>query len=378
MNILVIMGKNKIGMLRTIRGIDKNLSEKGHHFSYLFPENKFIDDLGFDKNKINIVKGMSSLRKFPEVIRGLYGLLKGWKAIKDGHIDLIYNYTVSTLPYCILLSKISGTPYITAVRNVYKRNDKAFKKYALHKAKNILAVSADTMRHVEEFVGNRTIIQNKRVVHNAIDLKYFEQFIDCPRPDEYADFKADDVIIGMVSAMNPEKDPKFLLRVAQRVVEKCPSAKFLFLGSFPGKNYEKETLELRDSLSLQNNAFFLGFKNPVGPYFAHMNMLAHPTSRDEPFGLVLAEAMFFGSPVVGSRVGAIPEIVINGETGIICDPGDEEAFAIAIIKLVKNRELLERMGEKAAKVVREKFSMKRLGTDLDSLFKKVIETWDKV
>ena len=76
MNVLVIMGKNKIGMLRTIQGIDKNLSERGHHFNYFFRESKFIDDLGFDKNKINIVKGMSSLRKFPEVILGIYGLLK--------------------------------------------------------------------------------------------------------------------------------------------------------------------------------------------------------------------------------------------------------------------------------------------------------------
>lgn len=378
MNVLVIMGKNKIGMLRTIQGIDNQLSDRGYRFSYFVQEMKLVDGLGFNKEKIKTIQGMTSLRKFPEVIRGLYGLLKGRTTLKDWNIDLIYNYTLSTLPYCMLLSRISGTPYITAVRNVYEGDGKKFKKYFLHKARNILTVSEDTMRHVDKYLGDGAETQNKSIVYNAIDLRYFEQFIDCARPREFSKLKPDDLIVGMVSAMNTEKDPQFLLRVGKRVVEKCPFVKFYFIGRFPDKKYEKDTLALRDALSLQNNAFFIGYQNPIGPYFAHMNILVHPTLREEAFGLVLAEAMFFRSPVVASRIGAIPEVVSDGETGIICEPGNEEAFVNSILKLVQNRELLESMGTKAAIRVKEKFSMERLALDLDVQFKKVVATWDNI
>ena len=80
-------------------------------------------------------------------------------------------------------------------------------------------------------------------------------------------------------------------------------------------------------------------------------------STGEAFGLVLAEAMACGVPVVGSRSGAIPEIVEDGVTGLLVTPRDATSFADAIEKLARDEKLRRQMGASGLARVREKFSL---------------------
>lgn len=370
MNVLIVMGKNKVGMLRTVRGVDKHLIRKGYKFYYFLPEKKYLTELGFNEDRIKNIDNMTSLRKFPQSITAMVNVLKEYRTIKDWGIDVIYNYTLSTLPFCMLLSKLSGVPYVTAVRNVYKGDERHFKKYLLHRAKNILAVSKDTMSCVEKYLGVSKDRVNRFIAYNALDIEEFEKFSVSNIPEEYRHFSTDDIIVGMVS-MQPEKNPQLLLRAGKHVVSRYPNVKFVFIGGFTDKDYERETLALTKDLSMDNNAFFLGGKNPVHPYFVHMDILVHPTNRKEPFGLVLIEAMSYGKPVIASRIGGIPEVIEDGVTGILCESEKEKEFADAIIKLIEDKELRRRMGEMGRERVRRMFSMDRLANDMDNIFRQV-------
>ena len=373
MNVLVIMGKNKPGMLRTILGVDRALLGKGFNFYYFLSNDKYMDGLDFNRRNIETIGYMSSLRSFPGVVLGgLIGLLKGKNALKRWDIDIIYNYTLSTLPFCLLLSKISGIPYLAGVRNAYEGDGKRYRKYLLHYAKNILAVSQDTMNCVEQMLGENTDKANRYLAYNGIDTKYFDSFEHAGRPEEFSQFSDKDLIVGMVAAMNPEKDPQFLLKIAGKIVYKYPNVKFVFIGGFHDSSYEKETMDLLKKLSLENNAFFLGIKNPVQAYFFHMDILVHPTWRKEAFGLVLAEAMYYKKPIVASRIGGIPEIVEDNNTGILCEPGNEEEFTEALERLISDNQLRSRMGEKGKKRVNALFSMDSLSGSLAAIFKKIV------
>ena len=89
-----------------------------------------------------------------------------------------------------------------------------------------------------------------------------------------------------------------------------------------------------------------------------------PSLLQEPFGLVNIELMACGLPVIASRVGGIPEIVLDGVTGLLVEPNDPQALSEAMAKLLDDPELRKRMGENARKHVVQNFSLE---TYLDRL-----------
>jgi glycosyltransferase involved in cell wall biosynthesis len=91
-------------------------------------------------------------------------------------------------------------------------------------------------------------------------------------------------------------------------------------------------------------------------------------SRGEPFGLVVIEAMASGTPVVATDAGGIPEIVTNGVDGLLVPPRDPEALAGAIIQLLTNRELAERLKNAAIETTRTRFPEPLMARQFDRIY----------
>jgi glycosyltransferase involved in cell wall biosynthesis len=89
-------------------------------------------------------------------------------------------------------------------------------------------------------------------------------------------------------------------------------------------------------------------------------------SESESFGLVFAEAMSFGLPVVACRVGGIPEVVVDGKTGLLVEANDPKAFATALLTLLEDPPLRARMGEAGLQQVKSAF---RLDETIDATFR---------
>jgi glycosyltransferase involved in cell wall biosynthesis len=95
-------------------------------------------------------------------------------------------------------------------------------------------------------------------------------------------------------------------------------------------------------------------------------------SRREGFGVVCAEAMAHGRPVVASAVGGLRDLVVDGETGLLVEPGDVSALRAALERLLGDRELRERMGHAARERVRERFSWTRVTDETIALYEEVL------
>lgn len=115
---------------------------------------------------------------------------------------------------------------------------------------------------------------------------------------------------------------------------------------------------------------FVGYQANPQPYYALMDVFAL-ASASEAFGLVLVEAMFAGLPVVATRVGGIPTVVAEGETGLLVDPGDPLALANALLKLERSRSLRHDMGAKGRIRALTRFSAERYVADVDRLYQKL-------
>ena len=117
-----------------------------------------------------------------------------------------------------------------------------------------------------------------------------------------------------------------------------------------------ELKELSRSLKIESRVEWLGYcPDPVNLLQASDVFIL--ASVGEAFGLVVPEAMACGVPVIGSRSGAIPEIIEDGKTGILANPRDESSFADALEKLSRDSEFRAQMGRNSLSHVREKFTV---------------------
>jgi glycosyltransferase involved in cell wall biosynthesis len=106
----------------------------------------------------------------------------------------------------------------------------------------------------------------------------------------------------------------------------------------------------------------------IGAHYARAGIFVFPSLWQEPFGIPVIEAMASGLPVVASRGGALPEVVVDGETGILVERGDSEALAAAIARLLADPHLRRRMGAAGRKRVQQLFTWDRSVARLEELY----------
>jgi N-acetyl-alpha-D-glucosaminyl L-malate synthase BshA len=218
-------------------------------------------------------------------------------------------------------------------------NDPSFlpiTRFSIERSDAVTAVSEHLrQRTIAEFgVGDRI-----QVVPNFVD------------PEEFAPGRADgtcdrslkpcgEALLAHVSNFRPVKRIGDVIRVFARVREHLP-ARLLLIGDGP----ERPAAEaMARELKVAAEVLFLGKQTAIAPLLAAADLFLLP-SDSESFGLAALEAMASGVPVVGSRAGGLPEVVVEGETGFLRPVGDVEGMAEAALLVLRDRARREAMGK---------------------------------
>ena len=165
------------------------------------------------------------------------------------------------------------------------------------------------------------------------------------------------LIVGQVSWLIPEKGIDDFLEVARRVTALREDVQFVWVGDGANREqYERDAA----AMGLGDRITFTGMiDDPLGEgVFQAFDVVCQLSRWEEVFGSMIAEAMANGKPVVATRVGGIPELVSDGESGYLVDRGDTEAMSARVIELLSNADLRQRMGAIARRIVENKFDMK--------------------
>jgi glycosyltransferase involved in cell wall biosynthesis len=206
-----------------------------------------------------------------------------------------------------------------------------------------------TRAMAERFVNEHGVDRTKVVLlPPAVNLRRFDSLPDRKSARRKLNLPENVFLIGMVAEFRGEKDHPTLIRAFKRVCAQVPDARLLLIGEEGTKGERIRNLVKNEGL---NGAVeFLGFRNDV-PLLIRALDVCVLTSTREPFGLVLLEAMAAGTPVISSKVEGPLEIVEDGKTGFLFDPGNDEQLAQLLIQLHRNP-MLE-MVSGASKWVRE-------------------------
>ena len=169
-----------------------------------------------------------------------------------------------------------------------------------------------------------------------------------------------DVQLLYVGRLSLEKGVLTILKALATLVNE-QNRKDLCLNIF-GKGDEIYERELRDFLHSKNLTHLVTFHGKVTQdklitYYDQSDIMLVPSLWQEPFGLVVAEAMARGLPVIASNVGGPAEMITHEGNGLLVEPGDEQAFATAITRLVDNPDERNTLSHAARITVLERFSI---------------------
>jgi glycosyltransferase involved in cell wall biosynthesis len=192
------------------------------------------------------------------------------------------------------------------------------------------------------------------VVYNGIDVAGFLRRFAELENIESAKKESETVNCLYIGSIIDRKRVDILLRAFAIARKNFPKARLVVVG---GGSLESSSKELSAELQLSNVVQFMGLMVDYPFTLLKRSDILVSASESESFGLVFAEAMSFSLPVVACKVGGIPEVIANGETGLLVEPNDPEAFAAALLILLKDSDLRIRMGNAGLERVKKEFQI---------------------
>lgn len=206
-----------------------------------------------------------------------------------------------------------------------------------------------------------------RVVPDGIDFTPYNRAVSSDYLRREISCSPDDFLVGIVAHLADHKGHKYLIQATKLLKEVAPKIKVIIVGEGPLKmelNRQVKEIDVEDMV------FFLGFRKDVPQILASLDLFVL-SSHLEGMGSILMDAMACRLPVVATKVGGIPEVVIQGETGLLVPPRRPSALAKSILKLYNDRALASRLGERGYEVVHQKFSA-------ESMADKIINVYDTI
>lgn len=179
------------------------------------------------------------------------------------------------------------------------------------------------------------------------------------------------LVVGMVANLNRAvKGAGYFIESIPLIAREVPAARFLVVG---GGHEGSALRERANALGVEELVVFTGFRPDIDRLYSMMD-ISVLTSLSEGLSITILESMAHGIPVVATSVGGNPEVVQDGETGLLVPPADPAAFAEAVIRLLEDRDLRLRQGTAAQARATTRFSLREAANNYRHLYEELRET----
>ena len=319
----------------------------------------------FSRNPKQILKSMGELCK---------GVLSLRKVLRTVAPDMIHANTLRAGLATSLATLGTGRNVIWHVHDTLPRHPLStlIRLFAyLDRRTRLVAVSRATAR---SFSGRLPFKGRMKTVYNGVELNKFpfKEKGQSPFRKEFH-LSQDDFLFCAIGQICERKGLLELIEAFRQVRAAAPQVHLAIVGSVVfqhERDYSGLLYAAARVPELTGSVHFTGEMDDVYPALEAADLLVL-NSRDEPFGLVLIEAMSSGTPVLATRVGGIPEIVTDGKDGWLIDPGDVRALAAKLLELSRDRPALAKVAEIAQRTTCPRFSMEGFQSRLRRLYEEL-------
>ena len=225
---------------------------------------------------------------------------------------------------------------------------------------HLIVASASVLDRYAAFLKGGDLTRDRvSVVHSAYWEDRFHPGVDGSgvRREIFGGDGSDGILVGVIGRLVRDKGGIHFLRAVEKLSREFPRARFLFAGRGTEETHLKEAAQ---ALGIAERVIFLGFREDVPQITAALDLSVLPSVDCDASSAVLKEAMAVGRPVVATSLGGAGEIVQDGKTGLLVQPGDSEALARAMREILRRPDRGRAMGLKGLEKVRAEFTQDRL------------------
>jgi len=240
-------------------------------------------------------------------------------------------------------------------------------RYQLDRVEAVIAIS----RQVEQsLIAGGVSAKNVRTLYSGIDLSEREPAHNDQAIRQMIGLPDGAVLLGTVANLFPRKGYEVMIRALPAIVRAVPTVHYMIVGS-DDQGYADRLKRLAQELKIGDRVHIVGFQDPVQPFLAALDLYVHPALM-EGFGIAVVEAMAMGKAVVATTTGGLPEVVAQGETGLLVPPGDAESLAVAVVSLLGDPDRREQLGRNGTARAQERFSLDAFVRHMEQVYGEVL------
>jgi glycosyltransferase involved in cell wall biosynthesis len=334
------------------------LKRRGHNVLTVCPPGSWLTSRLHELDRPVVEMTMHGLNAMPAIIK-LRNLACEHQA------DIIHTHLTRAAYIGHLAGRLAHVPVVSTV-HVYQRN--LAYRYLPNRDRSVVAVS-DYLR--QNLIATGVPAGRVQTVYNGTDFAFEGQIL--PTADHGVrtelGLPADATLIGMFGQINAFKGSPLLVEAARAVLARFPHVYIVFVGSAKPA-FQQELIQLAQSNGVLDHLRFTGVRSDVQRIMSAMDVITLP-SRYEACSMAIIEAMAVGKPVVATRAGGNPELVQDGETGLLIER-TPEALADALISILEDAQCRKRMGEAAYQVAKTRFSASVMVSQIEALYNDLV------
>jgi glycosyltransferase involved in cell wall biosynthesis len=295
------------------------------------------------------------------------------KIVRDKKIDVIHvtDFQADTLGR--LAGMVTGKPVIVHVRTHHSKYQKRPYPWYMERINHLLApvtslaiANSDSLR---DFAIERMGFKPDQVVtvHNPVSTYTMKPVTAADVDRIRGEYGLEGVwpVIGAVTRFYPAKGITYLVGAFPSILARFPDARLMLVGDGPLGDELKAQAK---ALGIADKVIFTGFRNDAEAFVQLFTIGAVP-SLEEGIGNVAIESIAGGVPVVASREGGLPEVVAEGKSGLLVKPGNSDALASAILRILEEPFLLDRLRQ-GCRDEAARFSIDTYTTRLEQLYRR--------
>lgn len=306
-------------------------------------------------------------------LRDLVALARLYFFMKKNKFDIVHTHTSKAGILGRIAAKLAKVPIIFhtphgSIFHPIYYGPKAI--FLLSRIENFASSFTDTIitcaeNERQDFLEHRIGSEEKyRTIYYGIRQDNFLKSYDRALKRREFGIQSDAILIGNIARLVPEKGHFFCLEALRMVADKFPDVKLLIVGD--GKLRRDIENKIKE-LNLGTNVVMAGHRNDIAEILASVDISLH-TSSWEGTPIAIIEAMLMRKAIIATKVGGIPELISDGEAGILIPPNDKKALWEAIMILINDRLLAKKMGENACRYAKEKFNINLMIDNVTRLY----------